>query len=549
MNSYYAWVENGLAKVERETTDGKLYLIKDNKNRTKEYNIINYKNQMIESEMDTVANNFDLAQFDEYREDNRREVKKANGGLPISLWDTYSAFANCYGGVIILGVKEEKDGTWKTTGLQNTSRLRREFWDTINNSKKVNINLLSEDDVQTYEVSDNKDVIMVIYVPMAKREQKPVYINNDIFNGTFRRNYEGDYHCTRLQVKTMLRDQTERTVDMEVLDKVPLEDLNYDTVHGYRNSHRSLKEGHPFERLNDYEYLRSIGAAAISEEDGKLHPTAAGMLMFGDEYNIVRHFPEYFLDYREELEPTTRWSDRLQSSSGEWSGNVCDFYFRVYNKIIKDVKVPFKMSGGERIDDTPVHMALREALANCLINADYHGLRGVVIRKEPNKLVLANPGYVRTGKKQMRIGGESDPRNKALMKMFNLINIGERAGSGVPNIFNIWADEGWEEPIIEERFDPDRTVLSLPFVKKATEKSDRKKATEKSDRKTITKKSELQIQSILEYMDGERWYKANELTKILGLKDTRTKELLRKMVIMNLLEDNGATKGKTYRKR
>ena len=295
-------------------------------------------------------------------------------------------------------------------------------------------------------------------------------INNDIFNGTFRRNYEGDYHCSRLQVKTMLRDQTERTMDMEVLDMVPMEDLNYDTIHGYRNSHRSLKEGHPFECLSDHEYIRSIGAAAILEEDGRLHPTAAGMLMFGDEYNIVRHFPEYFLDYREELDPTTRWSDRLQSSSGEWSGNVCDFYFRVYNKIIKDIKVPFKMVGGERIDDTPVHKALRETLANCLINADYHGLRGVVIRKEPDNLVLANPGYVRTGKKQMRLGGESAPRNKALMKMVNLINIGERAGSGVPNIFNVWADEGWEEPVIEERFDPDRTVLSLSFVKKQAKK-------------------------------------------------------------------------------
>lgn len=50
----------------------------------------------------------------------------------------------------------------------------------------------------------------------------------------------------------------------------------------------------------------------------------------------------------------------------------------------------------------------------------------------------------------------------------------------MPNIFNVWEDEGWDEPVIEERFNPDRTVLSLPFIKKATEKSDRKKATEKT---------------------------------------------------------------------
>ena len=68
------------------------------------------------------------------------------------------------------------------------------------------------------------------------------------------------------------------------------------------------------------------------------------------------------------------------------------------------------------------------------------------------------------------------------MKMFNLINIGERAGSGVPNIFHVWAEEGWEEPIIEERFDSDRTVLTLSFVKKVAEKSARKKRQKKSDR-------------------------------------------------------------------
>lgn len=71
--------------------------------------------------------NFDLSQFDEYREDNRREVKKADKGLPVSLWDTYSSFANCYGGVIILGVKENKDGSWRTTDLQEHLSFVRSF--------------------------------------------------------------------------------------------------------------------------------------------------------------------------------------------------------------------------------------------------------------------------------------------------------------------------------------------------------------------------------------------------------------------------------------
>lgn len=69
--------------------------------------------------------------------------------------------------------------------------------------------------------------------------------------------------------------------------------------------------------------------------------------------------------------------------------------------------------------------------------------------------------------------------------MFNLINIGERSGSGVPNIFNTWEDQGWKEPVIEERFDPDRTILSLEFVekqaKKTSEENRRRKQAKKTD--------------------------------------------------------------------
>ena len=498
---------------------------------------------------------FDITKFDSYKEDNRREVKRAGGGLPRSLWDTYSSFANCYGGVIILGVEEKEDRSWMPTGLKGRDRekLLKEFWDTINNYKKVSINLLTDDDLKIYNIGE--DIIIVINVPMAKREQKPIYINDDMFGGTFKRNHEGDYHCTKLQVKTMLRDQTESTMDMRIIEDFTIDQLDRDTIQSYRNRHRSFKPGHPWVNLSDEDYLQKIGAVEAGR-DGKLHPTAAGLLMFGEENRIVRVYPEYFLDYREVLDPTIRWTDRLQSSSGDWSGNLFDFYFRVYQKIIKNVKIPFKTIGGDRIDDTPVHRALREALANCLVNADFFIPRGVVIKQESDMLILENPGNIRVGKYQMKIGGESDPRNKALMKMFNMIDIGERAGSGVPELFAVWEKEKWDEPEIEERMEGiERTIVTLSFKKKEEVKrigekcwKDTGKVPKKSAEKKVTKKTLMQYEMILSVMEQGTWYQANEFMEILGLKESRTKILLRELVALHLLKDDGATKGKKYSK-
>ena len=131
-------------------------------------------------------------------------------------------------------------------------------------------------------------------------------------------------------------------------------------------------------------------------------------------------------------------------------------------KLAESLKTPFKLDGIFRVDDTPMHKAVREALANCLFNADYHGVRGVVVRRTPDKLVFENPGDIRTGIEQMRLGGVSDPRNGLVMKMFSLIDVGERAGTGVPDVFATWANAGLPEPRIEENFgEADRTILTL----------------------------------------------------------------------------------------
>lgn len=164
---------------------------------------------------------FELSKFNKYREDNRREVKRAGNGLPDSLWSTYSAFANCYGGVIILGVEENKDGSWRTTGLQGEEKLLKDFWNNINNPQKVSHNLLTEQDIRIYQMGE--DTIMVVHVPAAKREQKPIYTGGDMFRGTYRRNWEGDYHCTFSEVKAMLRDQTDDTMDMKLLENMQME--------------------------------------------------------------------------------------------------------------------------------------------------------------------------------------------------------------------------------------------------------------------------------------------------------------------------------------
>jgi predicted HTH transcriptional regulator len=156
------------------------------------------------------------------------------------------------------------------------------------------------------------------------------------------------------------------------------------------------------------------------------------------------------------------WTDRVTSNAGDWSGNIHDFYFLVYNKIQQNIKLPFALkNGGDRIDDSPVHEALREALANALIHADYHDRRGIVIVKEKQIITFSNLGNMRIGIEEAMFGGVSDPRNTALIKMFSLIGAGERAGSGLPNIISVWKKQKWAGPKIREEFNPDRTILSL----------------------------------------------------------------------------------------
>ena len=275
----------------------------------------------------------DFSRLDQYRENNRIEAKKALGGLPHSIWETYSAFANTLGGIILLGVEEYHDRSLHAVDLPNPDKLIKDFWDIVNNSEKVSVNILTDKHVQKQEV-DGKQIV-VITVPKAERSDKPVYIGENPFSGSYRRNGEGDYKCTKEEIQAMLRDASIKTQDILILEKMGMDVLDYNSLHRYRIRMRNYRPGHVWEELDDEEFLYRLGAAGRSD-DGKIHPTAAGLLMFGHEYEIVKEFPHYFLDYQERM-GGERWTDRIVSTSGDWSGNIYDFYFRVYNNLIQDI--------------------------------------------------------------------------------------------------------------------------------------------------------------------------------------------------------------------
>ena len=441
----------------------------------------------------------DFNRLEQYRENNRIEAKKALGGLPKSIWETYSAFANTLGGVILLGVIETADKTFDSVNLPNPDSLIREFWRIINNPLKVSVNILAGKDVYVEEVDGDR--IIVIKVPRADRADKPVYVDNDIRN-TYRRSGEGDYRCTYEEYQAMVRDAAIQSPDMRLVRGMGLEALNSGSIRSFRQRMKLYRPGHMWERLDDEAFLQKIGAAGI-DAGGSLHPTSAGLLMFGNRQDILRAYPNYALTYREQLDTEGRWTDTV------WNGNVYEFYYWACNKLQQDVK-------------TPVHQALREVLANCLVNADYHGCGGIVVSKDHQEITLSNPGSFRVSLDTGKNGGVSDPRNAAMARMFHLIDVDEYTGGGIPNLYRVWKTEGWPEPVFTESCSPARVSLTLYMTSHSSGENP-------IDGRRVPLGALSQRQLLIEYLTDHPVSDLFALSKALGVSLSRTESLLQQL--------------------
>ena len=390
--------------------------------------------------------------------------RDGRGTLPDDFWPTYSAFANTEGGVVVLGVRE-KQHQFLLEGIANIAKVRKELFDGLNNRQKVSANLLTDASVR--EVALEGRTLLVIDIPRATRKQRPVHLTTNPFAGhTYRRLNDGDRPLPDDEVRRMIAEQVEDSRDDRILRGYGFEDLCMETFRAYRQVFANREPVHPWNTLDDLEFLRQLGGWRKDRETGESGLTLAGLLMFGWMATIQEELSNYMLDYQERPEAKTelRWVDRI-TLDGKWSGNLYDFYRKVYLKLTADLKVPFALEQGERKDETPVHVALREALANVLVHADYSDRASVLVVKRPDMFGFRNPGLMRIPPEVAIRGGEHDCRNRTLHKMFRLVGVGEQAGSGIPKIYGGWASQHWRAPALYERNEPyNQTLMELRMV-------------------------------------------------------------------------------------
>ena len=441
-----------------------------------------------------------------YQENNRIEAKRASGGFPHSLWETYSSFANTVGGLILLGVEERKDKSFHPVDLPSPQWLVEKFWEQVNDPAIVNRNFLEPEQVRIV-IAEGKPIVL-IEIPRANRKQRPIYIGSSVFQGTYKRTGEGDYRCSHEEVEQMLFEQTLTPFDMEALPDLTATALHRASVRQY---HKKYLEHHPTasDTESDPAFLKRVGVL-VELPDGALHPTRAGLLLLGNTSTILQTFPGFRLIYRVKETHSFGWSTLIDTKNSAKSGNLFQFFCETTLKLKKYITTLPDLTDAQLEE---LYFAAEEGIANGLMHANYSSEHAIILSQKQNVVWFSNPGIPSYDKQPLLFGGVPMPRNELLVDLFYLVGVGHKLGSGLVKISEIWKRHGWLSPKLEHNPYSGDTVFTLVFS---------------SEDSTLLR--EMRRELLLDYLTDHRSATFTEIAKALQLGPVETMALLKPLI-------------------
>ena len=388
------------------------------------------------------------------------EFKAAADNLPKSIWETISAFANTAGGTLFLGVSETKR-TFSVDGVQNAEKLESDFWNTLRNKNKISPFSIGTDAFEIIESGNGKKIIRIT-VPQADSSEIPVHLNGDI-RQTYIRRGEGDFLVNEEELKTLLRDSSPKSQDRVPLRSLSIDDLDRKSLATFKSLIEARYPNGNYEEMKMQDFLLHVGLLDDSDK-GNICPYSGTLLLFG-KYNVIkRYFDSYQMDYFDYRDSSERWSDRVATDDlGPDEMNIFNFYNIVYQKLASGSKAGFRMGNGMVRMNTDMKEALREALINTIVHADYAVLNGSVkIEVYDTYYRFENPGKMLIPVEKFFRGGTTKSRNDVIMSVFRRLGLSERQGYGGYQIFRAASNNMLRTPIIETSID--KTVLTIWLV-------------------------------------------------------------------------------------
>jgi ATP-dependent DNA helicase RecG len=267
----------------------------------------------------------------------------------------------------------------------------------------------------------------------------------------------------------MYRDQAFGTKDRE-LTTYNTNALDPKSIERYRNYLSVINTSHLYNFMSVDELLQKLQVT----KEGKV--TFAGLLFFGQAEKIEELIADFRIDYLEISgasldDAPERYSFRLDQQQ-----NIFEYYFAIYPRLLQKIDIPFKMiPEGMATEELPHVQALREALVNMLMHADYFSTSKPRVRVFTDHLEFFNPGGLPKELNVLRESDISQPRNPLIAKMFRVIKLAETAGYGFDKIFKGWTTYVDDEP---------NYISGLDYI-------DLKLTTQKTTQKTTQRQCEI----------------------------------------------------------